>query len=80
MDDPRFAEWVAEYNRMVGHVFSTPAEKFAREWRAGRIGTIEELETSGNWQDELMARLGRMLDEAMSGPLPRRAGEGESPV
>lgn len=46
------------------NAFGTSAVEFARRWRAGAYGRIEALEESGNWQDELILRLGRSLDEA----------------
>ena len=59
-----FLAWEAENERHCRSAFRISARDFARHWWAGDYGDVAELEASGNWQDELIARLGRALDAA----------------
>jgi len=64
MTDQHDARWLAEHESHCQNAFGISAEEFARQWRTGEYGPIEELEVSGNWQDALIVRLGRSLDGA----------------
>ena len=57
-----FRAWEVENERHCRNAFGISARDFARRWWAGDYGDVAELEASGNWQDELIVRLGRALD------------------
>jgi hypothetical protein len=64
VSEQSYARWLTENDPSCQSAFKISAQAFARAWRAGAYGPVAELEMSGNWQDELIVRLGRSLDEA----------------
>ena len=64
MNEQAHAEWEAENDVHCRNAFGIGAAEFARRWRASEYGPIAGLDGSGNWQDELILRLGRSLDAA----------------
>jgi hypothetical protein len=64
MSEESFAAWLAENDTHCRNAFGMSGQEFARQWRAGGYGPIEQYVDSGNWQDDLILRLGRALNAA----------------
>ena len=64
MSQQSFERWLAENDSHCRNAFGMSGQEFARQWRDGEYGSIEQYENSGNWQDVLILRLGRALDAA----------------
>jgi len=59
-----FLAWKAENAPHCQDAFKIGARELARRWWAGGYGDVAALEASGNWQVQLMLRLGRSLEAA----------------
>jgi hypothetical protein len=64
MSAKSYARWLAENDSHCRNAFNVSGQEFARRWRAGEYGAIDQYEDTGNWQDELILRLGQSLDAA----------------
>ena len=62
MSAQSYAAWLAENDRHCRGAFRISGQEFARRWRAGEYEPVEQYVDTGNWQDDLILRLGQSLD------------------